>query len=662
MFGGVTIAYAGLEIRLNIRKMQALLALLALERTRCTRDLLMGRLWSDVPEDNARASLRQNIYQLKQTLSELGCDYLVSDKLGLELLPHSLETDVDAVLQAAEQGQVHPLLLANTRITEALLLNLEDIDPSFQDWLRAKRQILHDRLIRLLERAGAREKQNAASKIDIAQAILNLDPTHEEACRILMRSRAENGDVAGALKVYRALWDLLSADHDMEPSDATQDLVAKIKTGSIVANGHRPAAERQRESGLAPVVSEETAKLSLLINAFQVEGVQADSVHLVHGFRHHLIASLVRFREWYVTDKALPRTATNPLSAVSSQYELDATILQAKSTIRIVLTLKETDRDIYFWSDTYELVLNRWFETQQDVVRRIASSLNVHSSQERLARLSSQPDVSLIAYDRWLRGQATIMRFSSDDWRSAEQLFRDTIREFPNFSSAYSSLAQINNLVHITQPGVYRTRERERETIDLGRTAVRLDPLDSRAHLCLGWAYMLAKQHDQAPAHFNLACQLNDNDPWTLISASLSHSFAGSPDRAKALSKLAFEQSLFPSRTMWGYDVTSRFLWGDYEGCVIASKHAADIILNLPAWTAAALHHLGQREEAREQAQAFLEITKANWRQDAPPNDAEIVRWLLHLFPIARRDDWERLRDGIEGAGLPKAAIQHNVW
>jgi TolB-like protein len=477
-----------------------------------------------------------------------------------------------------------------------------------------------------------------------------------------MRSRAENGDVAGALKVYKALWDLLSADHDMEPSDATQDLVAKIKIGSIVANGQRPAAERQRESGLPPVLSEETAKLSLLINAFQMEGVQADSVHLVHGFRHHLIASLVRFREWYVTDKALPRTATNPLSAVSSQYELDATILQAKSTIRIVLTLKETDRDIYFWSDTYELVLNRWFETQQDVVRRIASSLNVHSSQERLARLSSQPDVSLIAYDRWLRGQATIMRFSSDDWRSAEQLFRDTIRESPNFSSAYSSLAQINNLVHITQPGVYRTRERERETIDLGRTAVRLDPLDSRAHLCLGWAYMLAKQHDQAPAHFNLACQLNDNDPWTLISASLSHSFAGSPDRAKALSKLAFEQSLFPSRTMWGYDVTSRFLWGDYEGCVIASKHAADIILNLPAWTAAALHHLGQREEAREQAQAFLEMTKANWRQDAPPNDAEIVRWLLHLFPIARRDDWERLRDGIEGAGLPKAAIEHNAW
>jgi DNA-binding SARP family transcriptional activator len=661
MFGGVTVAYAGLEIRLNIRKMQALLAFLALERTRCARDLLIGRLWSDVPEENARASLRQNIYQLRQTLSDVGCDHLVSDKLGLELLPHSLETDVDAVLQAAEAGQVHPLLLTSTRLAETLLLNLEDIDPSFQDWLRAKRQILHDRLIRLLERAATREKLGAVLKIDIAQAILNLDPTHEEACRILMRSRAENGDVAGALKVYKALWDLLAADHDMEPSEPTQDLVAKIKTGSIVASVQEPATERQPKRREEPAPGE-PARISLLINAFQIEGVQADSVHLVHGFRHHLIASLVRFREWYVTDRAIPRATTNTLPTISSQYELDATILQAKSTARIVLTLKETDRDIYFWSDTYELVLSRWFETQQDVVRRIASALNVHSSQERLARLSSQPDVSLIAYDRWLRGQATIMRFSSDNWRSAEQLFRDTIREAPNFSSAYSSLAQINNVAHITQPGIYRTRERERETIDLGRTAVRLDPLDSRAHLCLGWAYMMAKEYDQAPGHFNLACQLNDNDPWTLISASLAHSFAGSPDEAKALSALAFEQSLFPTRVMWGYDVTSRFLWGDYQGCVTASKHAANIILNLPAWTAAALHHLGQREEAKQQADAFLEMTRASWRQNTPADDAAMVRWLLHSFPIARRDDWERLRNGVVGAGLPKAAIDHGAW
>jgi hypothetical protein len=48
--------------------------------------------------------------------------------------------------------------------------------------------------------------------------------------------------VAGALLFYRAFWYLFSAYHDMDPSYATLYLVQKIKTGSFVAMGHRPAA------------------------------------------------------------------------------------------------------------------------------------------------------------------------------------------------------------------------------------------------------------------------------------------------------------------------------------------------------------------------------------------------------------------------------------
>jgi hypothetical protein len=39
------------------------------------------------------------------------------------------------------------------------------------------------------------------------------------------------GDVAGALGIYNKLWHLLDRDYDMEPSPATQQLVAEIKSG-----------------------------------------------------------------------------------------------------------------------------------------------------------------------------------------------------------------------------------------------------------------------------------------------------------------------------------------------------------------------------------------------------------------------------------------------
>jgi DNA-binding SARP family transcriptional activator/TolB-like protein len=676
VLGGMSVNCAGHEIKLRSRKTQGLLAFLAIEGTPCSRDQLTGQFWSDVAEGNARVSLRQTLYQLRRELADRGYEGLTAEKLTVEIDRRTLQLDMHAVLHAAEvEHRAHPLLLSTPRLSEMLLAGYEDLDPSFQDWLRAKRQILHDRIVRGLEHGLHDQGSDNARKLELAEAILNLDPTHEEACRSQMRARAEQGDVAGALRVYKSLWDLLGAEYDMEPSTATQQLVADIKTG-VFDTAAPPTPVRPM-----PAAPAATGKIALALDAFGIDGVSPDKVHLVQGFRHHLVASLVRFREWYVTDRfgqrgsparlqepyvedpfGQRRASASGAPPASSQYDIQATAFQTETTLELVLTLKESSSDIYVWSDTFELVLERWFETQQKVVRRIATALNVNISQERLNRLSAQLDVSLDAYDRWLRGQAVITGFRSDKWKSAEQLFRDTIRAAPNFSSAYSSLAQISNLMHIAQPGVYRTRERERETIDLGRMAVRLDPLDSRAHLSLGWAYMMAKQYEQAPTHFDLACQLNDSDPWTLISASLAHSFSGSPERAQGLAKLAFDLSLVTSRTMWGYDVTSRFLWGDYEGCVGAARRASDVIVNLPAWTAAALHHLGRTEDARVEARRFADLACANWHGSTPATDAAIVNWVLHSFPISNRGDWERLRDGLRGAGLPDGGMDHHAW
>ncbi|MFC7689443.1 bacterial transcriptional activator domain-containing protein [Paeniroseomonas aquatica] len=67
----------------------------------------------------------------------------------------------------------------------------------------------------------------------LAEAILKLDPTHEEACRDVMRGSAEAGDTIGALRAYDQLWQLLEDDYDTEPSAPTQALVADIKLGRI---------------------------------------------------------------------------------------------------------------------------------------------------------------------------------------------------------------------------------------------------------------------------------------------------------------------------------------------------------------------------------------------------------------------------------------------
>jgi len=677
----------GQELRFKSRKSRAALAYLALnDDSHETRERLVGLLWSESEEEKARASLRQIVHELRETLRDAGYGGLQSARLEIELDPDSISVDLWDVLRSAESHTPHPLILDVPRVADTLLKDFDDLDPSFRVWLLAKRQAVHDRLLRNLE-AGLRDQAATEEmRTQLATAILNLDPTHEEACRMLMQIRAEAGDIAGALRAYDSLWTILGEEHDMEPSAPTQQLVADIKRGRFdtpaaldtegktAAPGESAAGRLLRNGALGvsvpgpqpqPAIPERQprpTKVALIVEPFGMNGVERDRIHLVEGFRHDLIACLVRFREWYVVDRSTQTTDAGASSRVSANYAIEAIAYQAGQTINMVLTLRERDTNIYVWSDRFALDLEGWFAAQQRIVQRIAMSLNVQLSIERLMRLAGEPDVSLEIYDRWLRGQAMLDQFSPDNWARAAQIFSETIRDAPDFSLAYSSLVEMNNVVHIVHPGVMRDPTKAGGTLELARKAVALDAIDSRAQLCLAWSLAMSGRYEQAAIHMELARELNPYNSWILISTALFHAFYGDFDLARGLADQSLKMTLMPSLAHWGYQVSILFLSGDYPGTIEAADRAQDIIHTLPAWRAAALYHLGRRDEAQADARRFLAGIRARWCGSGPPTDEAIGRWLLHLYPIRKAAHWERLRDGIVGAGIPVGDIQHGAW
>src|SRR5258708_4538965 len=230
LVGRLTIRFNGRLVELRTQKAGAVLSYLALtEAKRESRERLVGLLWSRSDEEKARASLRQVVRELRSAFGDAGYSGFVAERLSIHLNAEKVEVDVEGVIRAAESGSVHPLLLNTPRLGEQILEGMDDLDPSFRVWVLAKRQTIHDRLMRSL--GAGLISQDAAAKDKIATAIVNLDPTHEEACCHLMRMHAERGDVVGGLRIYKALWDLLDRDYGMEPSPATEELVAKIKLG-----------------------------------------------------------------------------------------------------------------------------------------------------------------------------------------------------------------------------------------------------------------------------------------------------------------------------------------------------------------------------------------------------------------------------------------------
>jgi DNA-binding SARP family transcriptional activator len=620
--------------------------------------------WSESDEEKARGSLRQTLRELRALFVEAGYQGFHTDKLAVELERGTIDVDLWAVIRDAEAGLAHPLLLHRPRLIDTLLEGLDDLDPSFRVWLLAKREAIHGRLLRALEAGLRSDDGDASNRLRLAEAIINLDPTHEEACRHLMRAKAEAGDVSGALRAYKGLWDLLDVDYDMEPSVQTQQLVAEIKTGAFERSvpGKPQTAATAAEARLPAIPGNVAARIELSVDTFELNGVEPGKVHLVQGFRQHLIASLVRFREWYVTDGSSRSSQRAARLAVSARYAVQATAYQSGDAVNLVVTLRQVDTDHYVWSETFELRLGRWFEFQQRIVRRLTMALNVNLSTERLMRLAGEPDVSLDIYDRWLRGQAMILSFNLENRQPAAEIFAEIIRLAPNFSPAYSSLAQMNNIEHIVFPGTYRNRSQETQTLALARRAVQLDPSDSRAQLSFAWSLIMAKRYDQAEAPARLAAELNENDPWTLISSASVMTFCGDSERGRYLAGQALDLSPTPSGMHWAYQAGIRFLWEDYEGCLDAAMRAGAMVDSLPGWVAAALFHLGRRDEAVDEVRRLIDHIRSNWRGKSAAKDEVVTQWLLHLYPIRQRRDWLRLRDGLAGAGAPVGGMDHHAW
>jgi DNA-binding SARP family transcriptional activator/TolB-like protein len=663
------------EIGLVNRKSRALLGYLVLsEAAEEARDRLIGLLWSETEEERARASLRQALYEIRAALEPIGLE-LVTSKSSVMLDRSRIEIDLWDLIGEAKAGRAHAALLATERPIDGLLAEFENIDPAFRVWLVAKRQTFHDRLIHDLEEALRAASPSEEMTSELARAILNLDPSHEEAARALMRARARIGDVGGALTVYKRLWDLLQDEYDVEPSRETQELVAQLKlaqpdSSHATADAAPPPGRAQSQPvssttamaspSAAPGAGSRPKKLIVAVGRFDPAGIPPERAYLVEGFRRELISNLLRFREWSVREAA-------PVSGVAAglaahEYVVEANALQGSRDVRLVIMLRDTQSQEYVWSDQYQLGIDGWVDAQLLLVKRIAAALNVYLSAGRLELRQYREDLQLRAYDRWLFAQSMMHGWSPQGFHDAAEILKKIIAEAPDFSPAFSSLAQLQNGIHFSHPGVFRDQQRTEQALGYAKEATRLDPVDSRGQLALGWAHAMAKQHDLAETHHMLAKELNQNDPWTITSVAFGHASRGQMDEARNLATEALDLSIDPGPHHWGYHQQIRFLSADYVGSMDAAAGAEGIVPTALAWKAAALGQLGRKQEAQTEVGRYVEQIRGSWFGTVSATDRNVARWTMHCVPLKRHEDWEHLRDGLALAGMPVSDLRHNAW
>ena len=234
LFGGFRARFeSGDELVPRSKKAALLLARLALRAGEVhTRETLIGLLWSDRAEAQARASLRQELTVLRKMMGT-SQPVLAIDGERLSLDATAVEVDVRAFEALAKSETARDLERAASLYRGPLLEGFAIRDAACEEWLTLERQRLRDLFLAVLDRLLARQMQEDAihRAIATAQTLLTHDPLREDAHRTLMLLHARQGRRSLALKQYQLFSELLRSELGVDPEPETVQLHADILAG-----------------------------------------------------------------------------------------------------------------------------------------------------------------------------------------------------------------------------------------------------------------------------------------------------------------------------------------------------------------------------------------------------------------------------------------------
>ncbi|VAW39686.1 hypothetical protein MNBD_CHLOROFLEXI01-1856 [hydrothermal vent metagenome] len=261
--GSVQLFHETGEIVISRRKVMALLAFLALEAGQShSREMLLGLLWPELPEVDARNNLRVSLARLRKRLQQgnTAVSLLITTRKEVRFqLDDTVTFDVatfQALLADSERcnhtsydscPMCQERLAAATALYRGLLLHGFYLDecPAFDEWLFVQRERLHLQMMELLDELAQGMERNGRfpQAISYTRRQLELDPLHDDAQRRLLRLLAYQGQYSIALSQYQAFKLLLHEELGVEPDLELVQLAQQIKTRTLPIPGEQSAAE-----------------------------------------------------------------------------------------------------------------------------------------------------------------------------------------------------------------------------------------------------------------------------------------------------------------------------------------------------------------------------------------------------------------------------------
>ncbi len=602
LLGGFRLqASDGRVVEVAAKKSRALLGILALApNAEATRDRLIGLLWSDRGEEQARSSLRQALAGLHKDFAMLAADPLLTNGDRVALDPAQVSIDALDFLSASASDA--ELSQAAALYRGPFLDGIGIADDAFEDWLREARTDLASRAIKVLD--GLAQSLDGAARIAAAQRLVAVEPLREASHAALIEAHLAQEQIALARKHYEACALLLKRELGIGPGMALQALRQRLQPGAAPAR--TPATE---------------GRPTIAILAFDNMSGDPAQQYFSDGMTQDLIDRLSRYRTFSVIGHHSSfsfrdqRGATGDAGdQLTANYVVTGNMRKSESRIRVAARLSDARNGLALWAEQYDRPLQDIFAVQDEVTELIASTLAARIGMEigrdaATGRRNAPPGpAGLSSYEHVLQGMWHFGKLTLESSDLAAACFERAIALLPGNAEAH----RWRSACHINRWFARLDKTDLARAVDGATHAVALDPTSARCHTALGLGLIWREGVDGAAESYRKAMMLNPGDPDVLIEVGLHHAFSGDLAAAHDFFDRAYRLNPLPPLWFPEFRAIALFAEGRYAEAWPAFAAIPD-----SAWDAmymlACLGHLGDRVRI---AECRARIAAAGWDCD----------------------------------------------
>ena len=256
-------------------------------------------------------------------------------------------------------------------------------------------------------------------------------------------------------------------------------------------------------------------KPSIAVLAFDNLSGDPEQEYFSDGISENIITGLSKVGELFViarnssfTYKGKPVKVQQVGRELGVRYVLEGSLQKSGDRVRITAQLIDAKNGQHLWAEKYDRILEDIFEIQDDIAKRVVSSLQVNLTVGEIARAYAKGTNNLEAYLKVMQARSIHMRFTKDDNLISRGLTEEAISIDPAFGEAYVLLAATYMLETFFES--VKSREQSmRQAIGYAKKAVELETVGG--HGMLGWLYSLIGQIEKALTECKLAVDLAPN-------------------------------------------------------------------------------------------------------------------------------------------------------